>query len=169
MIQNDNPVLHIVSDATGEIIDELHEGDRIVRGNSTDYLNQTIEMEKDKRFLKIYDTTFSLLADEPLTGNQWRIIATLSTHFQYGSGLVAFSNGVPLTPNHICQLTNVSRSTVFDTLDILVKKRILAKTKVGNDVKYFINPYLFCRGNRINKTLHSMFKDSKWYDRFISE
>ena len=54
----------------------------------------------------------------------------------------------------------------------LIEKDILYKGRNSRNVQYFANPWLFCKGNRINKVLKTMFKNyeirtmdkTKWKD-----
>ena len=43
----------------------------------------------------------------------------------------------------------------------LIDKDILYKGKNSKNVQYFVNPWLFCKGNRINKVLKTMFENYK--------
>lgn len=154
-------VASVVSN-NGEIIDEICVGDKIIRKSTSDYLDSTIEIGKDKRFVKLFESTIDALGDEALTGKQWRILMIIIRYFRYDSGLISFENGNPLTVDHISDLTNIPKRTVFDSMEKLVTKKIIAKNKVGYEIKYYINPFIFCKGTRINKTLYSMFEKTKW-------
>lgn len=149
----------------GEITHEIYQGDKvkIMRKEATDYLNSTVEVGKDKGFVKMFNSAMLPLANEKLTGNQFMLILIINRYIRYDSGIISFDNGVPITKDHLVEISGMSRSSVYDNIDILVTKKILGKTKVGHEIKYFCNPYIFCKGKRVNKTLHEMFKNSKWY------
>ncbi len=156
------PVALVVSPETGEVTNEIYEGDRIIRKKTTDFLVETIEIGKNEKFTKIFDNTLLALSDENMTGKQWKILILFINYFKYDSGLIAFDNGNPVGAEDVIELTGMSRKTVFDAINKLCEKKIISKTKVGFDIKYYGNPFIFCKGRRINKTLHTMFSKSKW-------
>lgn len=69
------------------------------------------------------------------------------------------SNGVELRFDKLVDISGMSRSKVSDVISSLVEKDILYKGKNSNTIQYFVNPWLFCKGNRINKVLKTMFKN----------
>jgi len=81
-------------------------------------------------------------------------------------------NGNLLTFDDIVALSCMSRSTVSVTLNTLIEKDILYRGKNSQERQYFMNPWLFCKGNRINKVLQTMFRNyrirvldgTKWKD-----
>lgn len=146
----------------GEIINEVYEGDRLVRKSTIDYLHEHVEIGKDKGFTKMFDDILFDLYAENLTGKQLSFALLMCKYIKYDSGLIAYSNGKPIDYEGFMEITKMSQSAIFECLNVLVKKRIFAKTKVGYDIKYFANPYIFCKGTRINKTLEDTFKNSKW-------
>ena len=159
----------MVNPDTGEVVNEIYEGDSILRAESSEYLAQTIIIGKGKKFIKLFVDEIELLRKEKLTSAQWDILLFIMTHFRYDSGLVCFENGNPINSDDIAELAEMPKRTVFDTLEKLVSKKILAKNKTGHDIKYYINPYIFCKGQRINRTLHSMFKKSKWFHLYHAQ
>lgn len=53
----------------------------------------------------------------------------------------------------------ISKSKVYKILASLEKKDIIYKGANSTDMQFFVNPYLFCKGARINKTLLRMFEN----------
>lgn len=82
------------------------------------------------------------------------------------------SNGIELRFDKLVEVSGMSRSKVSDVINSLVEKDIMYKGKNSNTMQYFVNPWLFCKGNRINKVLKTMFKNyqiqvkdgTKWKD-----
>lgn len=82
------------------------------------------------------------------------------------------SNGVELKFDKLVEISGISRSKLSAVIGGLIDKDILFKGKNSNTIQYFVNPWLFCKGNRINKVLKTMFKNyqiqifdgTKWKD-----
>jgi hypothetical protein len=77
----------------------------------------------------------------------------------------------------LVEITGLSRGAVYDAINSLIRKDIIYKGRNSKNRQYFVNPWLFCKGNRINKVLKTMFKnyrirvlggvkwkDAGWYD-----
>lgn len=155
------PVKTVFDADTGEKAGDIYEGDRIVRGQSLDYLQSTMEILPGEPFIKMYARPLSFLA-ESMSGPEMNLIYMLLPHLGYESGMLQHSNGQPITREYISGLTGQSERTIDRLLQGLRDKQIIGRNVVGRDVQYFANPYLFQRGRRINKTLHDMFKKSRW-------
>lgn len=77
-------------------------------------------------------------------------------------------DGRHITTADIIQATELSREKVSDALKKLKDKTIIARCIVGTDERqysYFINPFLFVKGVKINATLEEMFRHSPFYNR----
>jgi hypothetical protein len=150
--------LRIIND-DGEIVNEIHEGDRITRGKSTVYLKDTIPWGKDMTFVKLFDDYFPKVSLE-LSGGAVAVMTMLSTYIAYESGMICSrTKDYPLNNHDIERITQLSEKTVSKLMDELVESKVFCRNHVGRSWQYFANPYIFCRGARINKTLEAMFKD----------
>jgi len=69
------------------------------------------------------------------------------------------SNGIELKFETLVDISGISRSKLSTVIANLVEKDILYKGKNSKTMQYFVNPWLFCKGNRINKVLKTMFKN----------
>lgn len=146
----------------GEIERELKPGDRIMSGKSIDYLIDTMPIQKDEQFVKTFIKSLDILVSEQLSGSAYSIIIMAIRYLRYGSGIVAFENGKPFTKHDFIEFCKLKERTVDYAVEELVEKKIFSKNKTGHDIQYFVNPFIFMRGERINKTLYVMFKNSKW-------
>lgn len=161
-IKEEKVVVSKIVSNDGEITNEIYEGDRIIRKETIDYFNETIEIGKGEKFYKVWECAKVELDDELLTGSQWRLLNMMGHYIQYQTCLLTFSNGVPLTLEHISQIMNMPERTTFRAIEGLVKKKIIGKFKIGHEIKYYMNPFIYMKGKRVNKTLISMFGKSKW-------
>ena len=62
----------------------------------------------------------------------------------------------------IITLKKKKKKTVYNSIEKLVGKKILHKGTTGKEYQLFMNPFIFMKGTKINKTLYSMFRKSKW-------
>lgn len=147
----------IVNLDTGVIIDELHEGDRVVRAKSIEYYKEVCN-RPHRTFSKVDIKEGALLIQE-LTSNERSMLFLLQYYVAYESCLIRKNNG-DMTFNDIVELSGWSRSTTNKTLDALIEKNILYKGKNGRNVQYFLNPWVVHKGT-YNKTLVEMFKNYK--------
>lgn len=170
------PIDYIVNTETGEIVDEVYEGDRlkIVRKGQTEYYKKNAkEIEKDKVYNFGQDKNFSILseysarqlADEKLTSAEYRVLLLMISNTNYKSGLIAFGNNLPMTNEHITKRLNINNKTTESCLKTLVDKGIINKSTTNHVTKYFFNPFIQYKGRWINKTLYEMFKNTKWAKR----
>jgi predicted HTH transcriptional regulator len=158
----ERPVLDLVVRETGEIAGSLNEGDRIIRKKSAEYLGSTVEILPSETYVKLYLKPLSILA-ERLTGPESLMVYFLIGYLSYESGILMHSNGKILTRSFIADAMGLSERQVDRTLDKLKEKEVLKKVLGSKrEVSIIMNPWLFMRGKRINKTLYEMFKNSRW-------
>lgn len=173
MIEKKEPVGYLVDSRTGEITNELYEGDRhrIIRKKQIDYSSKNEDtIEEDKMYEFGQDTKFSMLssfsakqlADENLTSAQYRVMLLMISNTNYKSGLIAFGNNKPMTSEWITKALKINKKTTDSCLRVLRDKGIINQSTTNNKTKYFFNPYIQYRGRWINKTLYEMFKNTKW-------
>jgi len=146
---------------TGEVVGSLYEGDRIYRGKSDDYLKSTIELNKGEPYAKLYMRPMFALA-RALSGSELQMVYYLLSYLSYDSGIVMNANGKPLSRQIIAQDINLAVKTVDKILQSLHSKQVIGKHNNGREVHFTMNPWLFMRGKRINKTLYEFFKNSRW-------
>lgn len=154
----------------GEIVGSLNIGDRIVR-------KKTIEYIKDRETWKIehfYKGNISEIRKqlENLSTFEKAFLFSIATYVGYEDCCIKYDNGNTLGFNDIVNVTKMSREKTLNTINSLVKADILYKGRNSNGLQYFVNPWLFCKGTRIDKVLKTMFKNyriavmngTKWGD-----
>lgn len=149
--------MRYIVNENGVIIDELQEGDRIVRSSSIKALNGK-ERIVYKNFCILNISEYKAIMSE-ISGTARSVLAQLIPYVQYSSCLLAFSNGKPINGKHLCGITGLSRNTVEKGILELVEKNVLYKRKNLRKVQYYINPYIVHRGQLVNRTLRSMFRN----------
>lgn len=142
----------------GEIIGEMQDGDSILRKKSTEFLDTTMPWGKGMRFVKVCIDYIPKLSPI-LTGSALGTILALTPYIQYYSNMIAKNNGGrPLKNKDIEEIMGYSDKTVKVIMDELVDKRVLFRGRTGKSYQYYANPWIFTKGNRINKTLNAMFQ-----------
>lgn len=114
-------------------------------------------MRKIMKELDVYEKAF-LFSVAPYVG--------------YEDCCLKYDNGIELKFDTLVNITGISKGKLSSVINSLVEKDILYKGKNSNSTQYFVNPWLFCKGNRINKVLKTMFKNyqiqvfngTKWKD-----
>lgn len=142
---------------------ELNEGDRILRKKSIDFLKNTDEIQKTEMYVKFFLKSASVLAREKLSSTEMSVCLELLQYIRYDTGYLAYENGTKLTLDDIKRRCDfISNTSVIRAIDELVGKKILAKVRTGKENNYLVNPYIFMRGARVNKTLSKTFENTKW-------
>lgn len=152
----------------GVILNTIKEGDKvkIVRKETLDFIkseDDLIEINKGEPFIKIYPNVIDCLLNEDLSSADYKIIFICMKYLRYDSGAVMYeNNGNFLSQKDIIALTKLGKKTVYNSIEKLVSKKILHKGVTGKEYQLFMNPFIFMRGTKVNKTLCSMFAKSKW-------
>jgi len=151
-------VSYLVSTDTGEVTNEINEGDRvrITRKESLEYLSQFQEW-RIEHFYKGHVDELRKLTD--LTTNEKAFLFSIATYVGYEDCCLKHPNGNDITPDDLLRITGLCKSILYDTINSLSKKDIIYKGNNSRNRQYFINPWLFCKGNRINRVLKTMFKN----------
>jgi len=83
----------------------------------------------------------------------------IAPYVGYEDCCIKYDNGKELNFNTLSDITGISTGKLSEVIKGLIDKDILYKGKNSKNVQYFVNPWLFCKGNRINKVLKTMFKN----------
>lgn len=163
-----NGGIYIVNTSTGEIINEVFPGDRIVRKNSVDFLArrqddfqkrnfEKFDMYKSGDFIKIVDTNMKNL---DFTEQEAYLMMKLSSYVPYNGMALCHDNGKPLTKKQIIDILGWSTSKFEHVLIDTTKKNIFKSVRNTETKKneYFLNPTLLMRGVQIDKSVKKMFE-----------
>lgn len=149
-----------IINSDGEILGEICEGDRILRKKISDKI-ETTNVWKIEHFYKGHISEIRKVLGE-LNTNERAFLFSIATYVGYEDCCLKYDNGNELNFDALVELSKMGRGTVSEVINGLIKKDILYKGKNSSrDRQYFVNPWLFCKGNRINKVLKTMFKNYK--------
>lgn len=165
---DDKPVVaNVVNLDTGEIVDDMYPGDKIVRAESrrsykkyTKSKDSTPEFEKWDldNFYRANISELSLLMED-LSQAEKAFLFSISPYVSFEDSHLSYGNGIDIGTEELVKITGMSRATTYRTIDDLISKDVLYKGKNSRSRQYFVNPWLFSKGNRINKVLKTMFKN----------
>lgn len=151
----------IVDLETGEIINKAKKGDKvkITRKESIEYLSQ-FQTWKIEHFYKGHTDEIRKLMNE-LSTNEKAFLFSVAPYVGYDDCCLKYPNGNDIITKHLIDITGLSKNRLYKTVKSLVKKDIIYKGENSKTRQYFINPWLFCKGHRVNKVLKTMFKNYK--------
>lgn len=164
--------LYIVNPNTNKVENYINKGDKIVRKSSIDAFRDIKEQEaieqgcdkwKMKEFYKTNIEEMKLVLKE-LSQSEKAFLASITPYISFDSNLLQVGSGrkaKDIGTEELVDITGMSRSTVYDTIDTLRKKDIVYRGENSRNRQYYINPWLYCKGNRINRVLKDMFKNYK--------
>lgn len=160
---------HLLSD-DGQVVTELdkgqsyailNQGDIVIRRDLVNRKKETVEIKNN--FVKVNDLAlYSLFTSHkdlyPLT--------TLFYCTSYQTGILTYTNGKRIKSiSGIARVCGISRSTAnrfikkAKALDIIHESSYLDKKQ---SLVFTMNPYICCRGSRVEKDLYIEFKESNW-------
>lgn len=172
-MDNKPVVASVVDVETGEIVTDIHPGDRIVRHKSSESYRKVVKKNADNNsvkdefqkwdldnFFRANISELSLWMDD-LSQAEKAFLFSVSPYISFEDCRLIYGNGIDIGTEKFIEITNMSRSLVYETINSLIKKDILYKGRNSRSRQYFINPWLFSKGNRINKVLKGMFGNYK--------
>ena len=163
--------LKVVDPNTNETVNHINKGDKIVRKTSIDAFKELKRIEgKDtcvswnmKEFYKANIEEMQLISKE-LSQSEKAFLFSITPYVSFDDNLLQIGKGkksIDIGTEDLINITGMSRSTLYSTVESLASKDIIYRGKNSRNKQYFVNPWLFCKGNRINKVLKTMFKNYK--------
>ena len=170
----------IIEKTTGEILADEDEKDRLnisyVKGSSIKALKEKLESDTGRKINELETGNYEMWNLELFyKGNVKEIQAIMKelnvyekaflysivSYIGYDDCCLKFNNGAELSFEKMVEISGISKGKLSETVKSLIDKDILYKGKNSKNTQYFVNPWLFCKGNRINKVLKTMFKNYK--------
>lgn len=157
---------------TGEVV-PIYEGDvfKIIRATTQKYLNETIEINKDKKFTKSMDNAIRIFPTLDLTKREYDILMVMMSFvgwgFQYSGYIVKTKNRIPyayMNGEEIRKYTKYDKSAFSRGVKVLEEKEIIKKVVAieGNGNNFILNPFIYTHDKRIPITLFKMFEKTKF-------
>lgn len=169
-MEDNRPVLGRVIDNNGCISRELKQGDRIIDGNSSRALQtkkmREIEAKKSgekqewnlEHFFKGHIPEIRELMKSLSTFDR-AFLFSIATYVGYEDCCLKFDNGRVLDFEDLVDISGMSRGKLSEVLNGLKNADIIYKGVNSKGFQYFVNPWIYCKGVRINAVLKTMFKN----------
>ena len=160
-------VLYRIVDENGEVIDHIYEGDKLKHADDKDPLEtKYFGFNKDKRFVKLYSGMCEL--KKRLSDREFTVAIALSDFVCYDDCCLregGHGNGKVLTMKDLADKLDIKYNNLKAIILSLRKKKILGIFTTGKNEKTItVNPYIYTRGNNVNKTVITYFENSEWQD-----
>lgn len=153
------PKRYVINLETGELTNEINEGDRILREASANHLqnNMSIPMQS---FVKINSDEMAKVM--PMLDMKERaVLVSMLAYVSYQSCCLLYKNGANINLDDITRISGVSSKTAITAVEGLIKKNIFYKGKNSKGNQYFVNPWIANKGMTVNTVLREMFKHYK--------
>jgi hypothetical protein len=124
-----------------------------------------INWKPKSKFVKIYGSELTrTMVNKNIDIEMIGFITVLTPYLNYEDNSLVKPDGTYLNQNDIIDLTGWNRKKVNQTIKILVDNEILFTELNENDKrnkKYYVDPNLFFRGQKIDKEVKQFFEDKK--------
>ena len=162
----------IYDTVTKKFVDEIKPGDKITRLASVEAYRKI----KESRYTAPYKKTKQdwnsgsfykgnieeIRAVMPeLDTYEKAFLYSVAPFIGYEDCCIKYDNGRELSFQTLSEISGISTGKLSKVIKSLIDKDILYKGKNSKNTQYFVNPWLFYKGNVINKTLKTMFKNYK--------
>jgi hypothetical protein len=152
----------IINADTGEIIDRINLGDRIVRKKSIDAMLSFESIPKEETFTKLYQSVIPHLVECELTAAELILFLHLAVNLRYQSNVAKYRNGKLITRANLAADLKMCDKTVRRCIYRLIKNGLIVEANTIDGKVFIVNPYLVMVGDKVNKTVFDLFRKSKW-------
>lgn len=142
----------------GETVAILQTGDRILRKNNIESYDNQVAIKM--RFGKVNLRVFGKIAAK------YPLFLLMLDYVAYQSGKLMFKNGVTINRRNLAKACGVSNATVDRQLKGLIEEDVIKSVKDGRDSVFFVNPYVFHIGKKVNYSLYELFKDTAYRENY---
>lgn len=176
IINRSERVLNLV-DVDGKKLNELRNGDRIVRNESTEAYQKMKEKENslykdNRRFIKSYHPKHRELIQMVRAGKISKqavyLFNCLSCYIDFSGDNIVRDNGKELGTLAIAdKILGESKANAINLLKELMNNNLVGQFKVRREVAYILNPLYYNRG-RVSEYVLRLFKiDSGSFEEII--
>lgn len=152
----------VIDTETGQIMNELRDGDRIVHATSIEAFREFESAPKGETFTKLYHKVIPLIIDCGLSASELILFMHLAVNLRYLSNVAKYPNGRLITRDNLQNDLKISESTVKRSIYRLIKLGLIAEASTVEGKVFIVNPFVVTVGDKINKTVYDLFRKSKW-------
>lgn len=171
-IENKCVVANIVDVETGEILNVINSGDKLIRNKEPDDI--IYNFNDGRMFVKMYHEVLLSLKDELTPAEGW-FLTLLSNYVCYQDCCLRKGgrpNGEAFNIKTLAMELNYEYPTTRRLVSSLMKKGLLGYFTTGSKDKpnakslciklIVVNPYVFTRGNKVSKSVENLFAGAGW-------
>ena len=92
-----------------------------------------------------------------LTITEKGLVLSIAPYISFKDCCIEYTNGRYMNTKQMADISGISEKTAQEIIKSLINKNILNKRKEGRKVRYYANPWLFCRRGKVDKSLRSLF------------
>jgi len=152
----------------GEILGEIYEGDKIVRKEQDEYKRKHyISFQKKEAFVKVFTNPITDLFKE-LPTKEFAVAMAIMPFISYSDGILRYEGKI-IDGKEISDLLGENYETFKRVITALIKKGVLNRVVRPSDTYanktkkcLVVNPYIFLRGQDIEKDIVNLFSDTRW-------
>jgi hypothetical protein len=155
-----------MSIGNGDFCTELGPDDRIMRKASIDHYNKMKELESERyevwNIQCFYKGNINEIKAqmESLDLNERAFLFSVIPYIGYDDCCLKWSNNKCIGLEGLGSITNLGKK-LTSVISGLRRKDIIYEGHNSKEVQYFMNPWLFYRGTKIEKVLKTMFRNYK--------
>lgn len=174
---NENETYSVVSNLTGEIVNQINPGDSIKRGKNKTDCDLYYGYNSDKKFVKLYTGVSNVLADL-LTGTELKVVIKLTNLICYEDYILrkgGHHNGEILDLKQISEILDMNYNTLRGIMRSLYKKGVFGVFKSGEVFTEELynaivaNPDIFGIGRNVMYNTVALFEKTKWKEYLVSK
>lgn len=152
----------IIDPESGEIVDILRYGDRIIRKKSAEISIEIEHVPKDETFTKIYHAIIPIIADIELPASSLIVFLYLACNLRYMSNVAKYRNGKLINRECLEKHLGLSEATIKRAVKSLIQYGMIVEAKTLEGNAFIVNPFIVMVGDRVNRTVFDLFRKSKW-------
>lgn len=124
-----------------------------------------VKWKTNAKFTKLFDSGLNkIMTKNIFTVEMVGLLTILTAYLSYEDNSLINKDGSYLNHNDIMELTGWSKKKVNQILTVLIENELIHTEKQIEDKrknKYFINPNLFYKGQKIESSVKEFYKDKK--------
>lgn len=147
---------------TGQVINEIFDGDKIIRGASVEAIKELESAPQGETFTKLYHKVIPLIAQCKLTSTELVVFLYLGSNLRYISNVAKYQNGKLITRENLQQDLKLPEVTIKRSVLRLIKEGLIIEARTIEGKVFIVNPFVLSVGDKISKTVYDLFRKSKW-------
>lgn len=124
-----------------------------------------VKWKSNSKFVKLFIAELEkLMSKKVITVEMLGFVTLLTPYLSYENNCLMNKDNSIMNQNDIIKLSGWGRNKVSQTIKVLIELEIMHEEKQQEDKrksKYYLNPHLFYKGQKIDKEVNEFYKKSK--------